>query len=338
MHLIANEVIRKQAIQILQIGDKMKDKEARALYPILIVEDDEVTRATLAKTLRKAGYKVDTVSNGKEALTRFKKDFFPIILIDWVLPGLNGLEVCKAIRNDKSRGYVYIIFLTGKDSKDNVIEGLEAGADEYLRKPVDYSELIARLNTALRFLDLEGSLKRANEEVRIISITDSLTGCYNRTYMVDRLDREIKRVKRYKRPFSLILSDIDHFKKINDTYGHQVGDKALKAFADSMLKDIRGDVDWVARYGGEEFLVALPETDIQGAECLAERLRIDAEKSVVKVKNKQIKITASYGVTTIDKESSGQKYSIDDVINLADKYLYQAKREGRNRVVAGKML
>jgi two-component system cell cycle response regulator len=303
-------------------------------FPILVVEDNPVSRKLLEKTLTKAGYETVSLENGRKALEVFKERFFPIVLTDWMMPEMDGLELCRSIRqNDSaSSGYVFIILLTAKDNKDDIVEGLESGADDYLTKPFNPSELIARLNTARRILELERSLREANEEIRILSITDTLTKTYNRAYLNDRFPNEIKKARRYRRPLSLVLCDIDHFKNVNDTYGHQIGDEVLKEFASSLMKSIRSDVDWVARYGGEEFLIILPETDFDGASRLAERLRTDLVQRVIKTQGNNIQITASFGVSGFNRTTPDERISPDLLIAKADAFLYQAKEEGRNRV------
>jgi len=303
------------------------------LFPILIAEDDPVSRMLLEKTLVKAGYDVATVTNGREALESFSKKFFPIVLTDWMMPEMDGLQLCRAIRKNISTGYVFIFVLTARESTDDMIAGLEAGADDYLTKPINRPELMARLKTATRVLELEKSLKEANEEITILAITDTLTGCYNRTFMDEYLPKEIKRAIRYNHPISLIMVDIDNFKQVNDTYGHQAGDEVLKELVRSINRSIRGNVDWVARYGGEEFLVVFPETDFERAELLAERLRRDISQNTIRFKEKEIQITASFGVTGFTSSGTLKEVAYEAMISLADKSLYQAKEEGRNRVV-----
>lgn len=307
-------------------------------YPVLLVEDNPVSLKLLEKTLRKASYEVTTVSDGREALDLFNDTFFPIIVTDWVMPEIDGLELCRAIRtNANASGYVYIIILTGKDAKDNIIEGLEAGADDYLTKPFNQSELIARLNTADRILELERSLLTANEKIKILSVTDPLTRCYNRGYLTDHLSQEIKRARRYRSNLALVLCDIDYFKKVNDVYGHQAGDQVLKEFVECIKKQIRQDIDWVARYGGEEFLVVLPETSLSDACIVAERLRRSISERSIITKENVIQITASFGVSGFDSESPDRNVSMEEMINAADRYLYQSKREGRNKVSSGQL-
>lgn len=301
-------------------------------YSILLAEDDPISRKMLEKILVKEGFKVTLAENGKEALALFRERFFPIVLTDWLMPEMEGPELCKAIRNEKPKGYVYIVLLTAKDSKDDIISGLESGADDYLTKPANRAELIARLKNGIRILDLEKSLKEANEEIRTLSITDSLTGIYNRGYLNERLPQEIKRSIRYKRSLSLVLCDIDHFKSVNDNFGHVAGDTILKGFVDCITASIRDQIDWAARYGGEEFLLVLPETDFLGARHLAERLRAVVSDKCYTVDEKEVRITASFGVSGLSPEMLVKKLSVDDILNHVDRYLYKAKNGGRNRV------
>jgi len=304
-------------------------------YPILIVEDNPVSRKLLEKTLKKCGYTVVSASTGEEALKKLQEDFFPIVITDWMMPGMDGLQLCREIRTMDLPGYVFIILLTAKDTKEDLIEGLEAGADDYLTKPVNFPELKARLKSGIRILELERSLKKANEEIRLLSITDSLTGCYNRHFLMERLRHEIKRARRYNHALAVIMCDIDHFKKVNDLYGHQVGDLVLKSFSKTISSAIRKDVDWVARYGGEEFLVVLPETTWQGAMALAERLRRLVAEVKTATPHGDIQITASFGVAGFDRSVPDECVSLEQLINAADTYMYLAKQEGRDRVKGG---
>lgn len=195
-------------------------------------------------------------------------------------------------------------------------------------------------NTLLydRLMKKHESLEKANGEIRLLSRKDSLTGCYNRGYLNEHLPHEIKRASRYHHPFSLAICDLDHFKKVNDTYGHLCGDMVLKEFVECIKSLIRSDMDWLARYGGEEFLLVLPETSFKNASRLAERLRKQISKKAFKWEGEKIAITASFGVTGFDKISPGEKFSPDDLIEMADQYLYQAKNKGRNKVVSGPFL
>ncbi len=313
-------------------GEKgMSNDLPKETFPILIAEDNPVSRRLLEKSLTKSGHKVVTAENGRQALEIFRETFFPMVLTDWMMPQMDGLELCRALRDFDSPGYVFIVFLTSKDTQDDIISALEAGADDYLTKPFHPAELMARLKTGKRVLGLEKSLKKANEDIRKLSITDPLTGCFNRGHMMDRLPKELNRAKRYNHPLSIIMCDLDHFKKINDSCGHLGGDAVLKDFVECLNQGIRQGIDWVARYGGEEFVIVLYETGFDGAIALAERLRKSLGDRVVDIEDREVNVTASWGVAAFDP-SQDEEISSDDMIREADKCLYQAKEEGRNRV------
>lgn len=302
-------------------------------FPILVVDDDIVSRTVVEKHLVKAGFAVATASNGVEALDQFDRHFYPIVLTDWMMPEIDGPRLCRLIREKKTDGYVFIVLITSRDSKTDIVSGLESGADDYLTKPIHPAEMIARINTGIRILKLEKSLKKANEEIRLLSITDPLTGCYNRGYLNERFPQELRRAQRYSHPLSIVLADIDHFKKVNDTYGHLAGDEVLMHFSDCINQQIRKKVDWVVRYGGEEFLIILPETKSLGAHSMAERLRSTLEKKTIIFGDEAIQITASFGGTSVSFEDKRfEEISMDQLIFLADENLYKSKENGRNQV------
>lgn len=300
--------------------------------PILVAEDHAATRRFLEKLLTKAGYEVTTTRNGREALDRFRQTFHPIVLIDWIMPEVNGLELCAALRENPDQGYVYIIFVTARNSKDDLVEALQVGADDYVTKPFDRGELLARIKTGVRVLALERSLKEANEEIRMMSVLDPLTGLYNRRYLNEHLEQEVKRSLRYGHALHIALCDIDHFKTVNDTYGHQVGDDVLSAFGDFMKSSIRQKVDWVARYGGEEFVLVFPETDARGARTVSERLREAIAQKRFEAREKTIQITASFGISGFHPDHHERTLSPDTLLMKADHSLFKAKQGGRNRV------
>lgn len=199
-------------------------------YPILIADDDTIIQKMLVRILTKSGYEVSIAKNGKDALQKLSESFHPIVITDWDMPEMNGIELCKQIRQKSFQGYVYILFLSSNDSQKDIINGLKAGADEYLSKPINPLELITRISTAKRIINLERSLRKKNEEIKYLSIIDPLTKAYNRGYLDERMAIELKRGSRYKHPLSIILCDLDFFKKVNDKFGHLAGDEVLKRF------------------------------------------------------------------------------------------------------------
>jgi diguanylate cyclase (GGDEF)-like protein len=303
-----------------------------ANFPVLVVEDQPVSRLRLVKTLTKAGYEVVAVENGRQAIETIEKRYFPLVLTDWMMPEMDGLELCRWIRSRPSQGYVFVVLLTARDNKSDMIEGLEAGADDYLIKPFITAELFARLKTGRRFLEQERSLQLACEAIRSLSKTDPLTGCYNRGYLNERLPQEIYRARRFGHCLSLVICDIDHFKRVNDTYGHPVGDQVLIAFVSWIQGSIRNQVDWLARYGGEEFVMILPETDLAGAACMAQRLLKAVSGQDIQVGAERIRITASMGVTGFGAHTPEALISPENLIRQADQSLYLSKKQGRNRV------
>ena len=314
------------------VSDKNQMNTNHNPYSILLAEDDPISRRLFEKILVKEGFAVTAVENGRKALDLIRKQFFPIVLTDWQMPEMEGPELCRAIREENPDHYVFIIMLTSKGSKDDIISGLDAGADDYLTKPAHYAELVARIKSGIRILELEKSLKAAVDEIHLLSITDPLTGIYNRGYINERLPQEIRRANRYGRDLSIVLCDIDHFKKINDTYGHLSGDAVLKDFSRCIQTAIRSQVDWAGRYGGEEFLIVLPETDQVGAMILAERLRVIVSDWVTRVDGCDVKITASFGATGFSAQDVKKRVTPELLLREADILLYEAKEAGRDQV------
>ena len=312
------------------------NQNARDSYPILVVEDDPLSFQLIEAKLQSLGHLVTSAVNGREALDLIKRGIFPILITDLNMPLMDGFELCRAVRAQKLPGYVYITIITSLDTRDGVINGLQAGADEYLTKPINPAELEARLNTGKRILALERSLRKANEEIRLLSISDPLTKVFNRAYLSVRLSEEIDRAQRYKRPISIIMCDIDHFKKINDSLGHQAGDVVLERFTRLLKGLIRPKIDCLARYGGEEFIIILPETNFSGAEIMAARLHKNVNEMKILLDDEDLSITASFGVCGTTTTPS-PIITPDSLIKQADDLMYQAKKEGRNRVVSKKI-
>jgi diguanylate cyclase (GGDEF)-like protein len=297
----------------------------------LLAEDDPVTRMLMTRFLKKAGYEVDAVANGSEAFDRMTRRYYPILVTDWEMPEMDGVALCKAVRNMQLDGYVYALLLTARDAKEHIIAGLEAGADDYLIKPVHEPELIARLNAGRRILNLEHSLRVANQRNRILSITDALTGAYNRRYLMEQLPRELERCRRYAYPLSVLMCDLDHFKQINDERGHAAGDEVLQQFAARAQKIIRSNSDWMARYGGEEFLVVLPETAHEGAVHVAEKIRHLISSTPFETRGGAAVVTASFGVASTGPNGPDISLKVEALIRCADECLYRSKQEGRDR-------
>jgi two-component system, cell cycle response regulator len=298
---------------------------------ILLAEDDPVTRMLMTRFLKKAGYEVDAVENGTAALDQMTQRYYPMLVTDWEMPEMDGIALCQAVRNMRLDGYVYVLLLTARDSKEHVITGLEAGADDYLVKPVHEPELIARLNAGRRILNLEQSLRAANQRNRILSITDALTGTYNRRYLMEQLPRELERCRRYAYPLSVLMCDLDHFKQINDIHGHAAGDDVLQQFVARAQKSIRGNSDWVARYGGEEFMIVLPETPYEGALAVAEKIRGMVAATPFATRAGETPVTASFGVVSTGPNGPDISLKIDDMIKTVDECLYRSKAGGRDR-------
>jgi len=306
-----------------------------AAWSILLVDDEPTQRLIMARLLKRAGYHVETASNGQEALSMLESGRYPLLITDWDMPEMDGIALCRAVRERIVEGYVYTILFTARDAVEHVVAGLQAGADDYLTKPVVEPELIARLTTGKRIVTLERSLRAANEENRRLSVTDPLTGVHNRRFLMEQLPREIDRASRYGRQLSMVMCDVDHFKLVNDQHGHLTGDEVLKLVAASLQKNVRTS-DWIARYGGEEFVIVLPETPISNAQRVAEHLRAGIGMAPLATTSAAIAVTASFGVTGWEKLVPGSA-TLDELIGRCDSCLYTSKSLGRNRVTAEPM-
>ncbi len=299
---------------------------------LLLVEDEPTQRMILCQRLTRAGYLVETADNGDEALERILRSDIQILITDWEMPGIDGVTLCRRAREASLAGYLYILLLTHHGSTADIVAGLEAGADDYLRKPADEAELLARLNAGGRILKLERSLREAQGQLRRMATTDPMLGVFNRRYLMDELPKEVERARRYQRPLSIIMADLDHFKHINDSQGHAAGDAVLIRFAQTSVACLRGS-DWLARAGGEEFIVVLPETPLEGALLTAEKIRTACESMAVDGAAASIRVTASLGVASLS-DSSEVTEAVTRLLQRADRALYDAKHAGRNRVRA----
>jgi two-component system, cell cycle response regulator len=296
---------------------------------ILIADDDRISRRLLEKTLEREGYEVIAVDNGRLALQQLSLPDGPrLALLDWVMPELDGPAVCREVRQKTEQPYVHMVLLTSKESKQDMVEGLGSGADDYLVKPFDVAELKARLRTGLRILQLEDRLVEAREEMRFKATHDPLTGLFNRGVIVDLLAREFARSHREGSCSVVLLGDVDHFKAINDTRGHVVGDVVLKEIANRILGSVRS-YDYVGRYGGEEFLVVLNNCDSSLSLSRAEQIRRAIASAPVETQCDAISVTMSLGV--LATKDCGLR-SVEEIIREVDAALYKAKADGRNCV------
>ena len=303
---------------------------------ILVVDDHEDNIEVLKVRLESWGYRTASAYNGADALKYVETTPPDLILLDVMMPEMDGNEVARRIKGNTALPFIPIIMQTALDSTDSKVEGLEAGADDYITKPIDFAELKARLRSMLRIKRLQEALEErekelleANERLTHMSQTDALTGLDNRRHLNERIDEMFSHAKRLTEPFSLVMCDLDKFKSVNDTYGHQAGDEVLKQLA-AILKDEAREIDRVGRYGGEEFMLLLPGTVLDAAVTFAERVRKRIEGHTFTFAEGTLTRTSSFGVAGWPHPKIEQS---DDLVRTADDALYVAKETGRNKVV-----
>jgi two-component system, cell cycle response regulator len=300
---------------------------------VLLVDDDELMIERMRDLVSAAGYEVSAASSGAAALEALQREFAPIVILDRNMPGMDGLELCRAIRaGSQYPGYVYIILCTAHDSEDEILAGLDSGADDYLSKRASGTQLIARLGCARRILSLEHSLKLVIEERRRMALTDALTGAHNRRSFMKHVRSEIKRCRRFGGDLALLVLDIDHFKRINDRLGHAGGDAVLVEFVQRVRGVLPREYDWCARIGGEEFAVVLPQTNLAGGEAVAEKIRAAVAGAPMSTFAGAINVTVSVGVSNISVFADRGAVQVEQLLNRADDCLYYSKNHGRNRV------
>lgn len=298
-------------------------------FRLLIADDSLVSRHLLESTLNKWGYNVRAVSDGEAAWDLLQTDDAPdLAILDWVMPGLTGPEVCKLVRSQHREKYTYLILLTSKSLREDLIEGMESGADDYVTKPFDQHELRVRLGGGIRILKLQAELMKAKEELREHAEKDTLTRLWNRRSILEILERELARIQRQDTPLSVLMMDLDHFKSINDTCGHLAGDDVLRETGRRLKSAVR-QYDSVGRYGGEEFLIVMPGCGGADVDNQAERLRLAICQQPMKIGDIELAVTGSFGATFA---LPAYRASQNDLVKLADEALYCAKRSGRNRV------
>src|SRR6267378_6969213 len=289
---------------------------------ILIADDDALSLRLLERTLERDGYEVTAVQNGRLAAENLCRQDGPrLALLDWVMPELDGPAVCREVREKREQPYVHMVLLTSKESKRDIVEGLESGADDYLIKPFDAAELTARLRTGLRILQLEDKLVEAREEMRFKATYDPLTGLLNRGVILDMLSRELSRTRREDGCTTVLMGDVDHFKSINDTRGHPVGDEVLREIARRMLASVRS-YDFVGRYGGEEFLIVLNNCNLPSALQRAEQIRRATASTPVQTARGPVPVTMSLGILA---STEWGVLPAEELLREADVALYKAK-------------
>jgi two-component system cell cycle response regulator len=301
---------------------------------VLIVEDSRTQAEWLAQVLSREGYRVTTCGEGRDAIRRVRTEPPDLVLLDMILPDMDGLEVLRVLKARPEEHFVPVILLSVKADLDSRVTGLRIGADDFLAKPFADAEILARAAAMLRIKSLQDQLWSAKAQLEKLSVTDGLTGLYNRRHFEERLRDEFRRAHRYSDPFSLIMLDLDHFKDVNDRYGHLLGDEVLRSTAGLLRASVR-ELDICSRYGGEEFAVILPKTHVQGALTVAERILVEMRrKSLVgeatgSGAREEVRVTTSIGIAFYP---SKDVTSPEMLVKFADEALYRAKHEGRNTI------
>lgn len=286
---------------------------------ILIADDDRTSRLVLAATLRKLGHTVTAVENGRQALQAWEEDRYPLLISDWMMPGLDGLALCQLIRSKPSLHYTHIILLTSLDGKGRYLDAMEGGADDFITKPFDEEMLAVRIRVAERILALHETLRRQ-------ALRDPLIGLWNRAAIMDRLNEELERAHRSGGQVGVVMADLDRFKQINDEHGHQAGDAVLLEAAKHMQAALR-PYDSLGRYGGEEFLIVVPGCTQASVTELAQRVCKCVSAQPMHVDDKTIEVTVSLGVAL---SAPGVRAEESRLVAAADAALYRAKEAGRN--------
>jgi diguanylate cyclase (GGDEF)-like protein len=310
--------------------DIREAKETTEVARVLVADDDPVSCYMLVHDLTAQGYLVQCVTNGSEALAAACQPDAPrLIVLDWMMPGMSGPEICLRLRQPRSHDhYQYVLLLSSKGGIHDVVAGLDAGADDYLVKPFDSSELLARLRVGSRMLRLHDDLLEAQEQLRFQATHDPLTGIWNRSALMQLAQSEIQRAQRSSVAIGFLMIDVDHFKIVNDTYGHCFGDLMLQQVARRLSQSVRG-YDVVGRYGGEEFAVVAAGLDLEQLSEYSERMRKLVASAQIEAPGGPVSVTISIGVAVA---ANAADCALDRLLECADVSLYEAKHQGRNRI------
>jgi two-component system cell cycle response regulator len=295
---------------------------------VLVADDSAVSRKLVEHTLSEKQYNLVFAKSGRETVELFAEHHPALVIVDWIMPDLTGLEICKHIRSKTHASYTYIILLTGKSEKESVVEGLAAGADDYLTKPFHPEELIARVGVGLRIMELQREIEVKNALLQELALTDALTSLPNRRAIEEWATRQLSGAARHRFSFWVALADLDHFKTINDTHGHDAGDTVLKAFSQILKANSRRS-DICGRIGGEEFLLVFTHATEQGAKDVINRVRAELAATKFKFDGNSLTVTASFGLVGF---VGTRAPDFSRLVAQADTALYSAKRLGRNRV------
>jgi two-component system cell cycle response regulator len=303
-----------------------------AKYKILVVDDSAIYRKLIEQVLSGNGYSLSFARSGGEALQSYRENSPSIVITDWLMPDLSGLELCRLIRADQADGYAYIIVMTSNTEKNEIVEGLDAGADDYVVKPFNPREMLARIRAGCRIVDLHVRLNRKSEDLEEVARTDSLTGLPNRRAIEEWTRKQIRGATRHGFPLWAVLGDIDSFKGVNDTFGHEAGDVVLRGFGDILRRGTRVS-DMCARFGGDEFLLAISHVNATEVETAINRMRAQFSAQAFLFAGQCVSVTATFGAASVQ---CCEPKELATLLRRADEMLYEAKRAGRNCVRVSK--
>jgi two-component system, cell cycle response regulator len=328
------KVRKRQPVSETPVGSRQRPArpgEAPGESALILVVDDNPDNLEIISTrLRFRGYDVLVAERGEEAIAKVHGEAPDLILLDIMMPDMDGYEVARRIRAERDLPYIPIIVVTARDSTEDKVTGLDAGADDYLTKPINFPELEARVRSMLRIKRLQDQLEETNRELEQLSISDGLTGLYNHRHLHEMLAGEYERSRRTEEPMSVVMFDLDRFKDVNDTFGHQAGDRVLEELA-AILRECAREIDKLGRYGGEEFMAILPDSDAEAGAVFAERVRQLVENQRFDIQTDEpLRMTVSAGVASYPADKADNPRRL---VHQADLALYSAKHSGRNQVV-----